>query len=309
MEEPRWLGLRIGLEPSAGRAEPDPLVVRRAAEVLLDAGASAVHEEEHDVVTHVPAPEDPEAFLERLEERLAAAVGARLGACESWWEEGRAWAEEWRRRLRSRRVGSRLVLAPPGAEVETLEEDVVLRLEPGMAFGSGEHGSTRGVLRLLEASLRPGDEVLDAGTGSGVLAGAAVLLGAGKVVAVDADPEALPVARENLELNGVGGAVQLVEARVDTTFLTLLSPVRFDVVAANLNARTLRPLLSAFHPLLRSDGSLIVGGILLEEADGFRAAIRAAGWDVAAEERDEGWWSARLVGERRPEGRCRGGVG
>lgn len=315
MEEGRWLGVRIRLASSPGASGADPIDVRRAAAVLLAEGASAVHEEdEGGLVAHVPAPGAPEAFLRRLRGRIEAAVGRPPEAVERWWQEERDWAEEWRRTLEPRRVGESLVVAPPGQDVEVGEGDHVLRIEPGMAFGSGEHGSTRGVLRLLEASLRRGDAVLDAGTGSGVLAVAAVLLGADRVVAVDTDPEVLPVARENLERNGIEGAVRLVEATVDTTFLTLLSPLRFDLVLANLSARALRPLLDGLRPRVSREGALIVGGILLEESDGFRAAVRAAGWRVDEEERDEGWWSARLVvrrrggsGVARPRAPARGG--
>lgn len=298
MVEGRWLALRIRLAPSGGAAGPDASVVRRVAAMLLDEGASAVHEEGDALVTHLPAPDDPEGLLGRLEERLEGVAGGRAASVESWWERERAWVEEWRSELAPRRVGERLVLAPIGTELALEEGDVVLRLEPGMAFGSGEHGSTRGMLRLLEASLRPGDEVLDAGTGNGVLALLAARLGAGRVVAVDVDPEVLPVARENLRKNGVADAVRLVEARVDTTFLALLSPVRFDLVVANLSARALRPLLAAFRAVVSPGGALIVGGIVLEESGGFRAAVDAAGWRMAGEERDEGWWSARLLDDR-----------
>lgn len=287
---PRWLGLAVRLvDPTE-----DPVVRRAVAGVLVDEGATAVREEEDALVAHLPRREDGSALVARLRERLEEAAGEAFRSLETWEEEDRDWAEEWRRSLVPRRVGRRLVVAPPEAEVDADPEDLVLRLEPGMAFGSGEHGSTRGVLRLVEGRLREGDRVLDAGTGSGVLAIAAVRLGAGRVVAVDADAEALPVAEANFERNGVSGAVRLVEATVDRAFLALLAPLQFDLVAANLNARALRPLLRPLRERVTSGGALVVGGVLEGEAVGFREAARASGWTVAAEERDAGWWSATL---------------
>lgn len=289
-----WLGLEVRLEPCDGEEEASPPTVRRVAAALVEEGATALRETERGLVTHLPAPEDRETLVERLRGRLEAAAGDARVALEAWIEEDRDWTEAWRAGLEPRRVGRRLIVAPPDSSVEADTGELVLRLEPGMAFGSGEHGSTRGVLRLLEERLRSGDRVLDVGTGSGILAIAAVRLGARHVDGVDADPDVLPVARENLERNVVDDRVRLLEATVDTTFLTLLAPVEYDLVAANLTARALRPLLRPLTDRVAREGALLVGGILEEEAAGFRSASRAAGWEVAVEERDEGWWSACL---------------
>lgn len=294
MEQRRWLALRIRFHDGEEGGAPDPATLRRVAGLLVREGAAAVREEGDGLVTHLPEPDRPERVLERLRRRLAEIDAADPPTIESWWEEDRDWAEAWRRGLETRRVGDRVVLAPPAREVRASAGEVVVRIEPGMAFGSGDHGSTRGVLRLLAETLRPGIRVLDAGTGSGILAAAAALLGAERVVAVDVDPDAIAVARENLERNGVSDRVRLLEARVDTAFLALLAPVRFDLVAANLSARALRPLLRPLRERVESGGALLIGGILEEEAPGFRRAVRAAGWEVDGEVRDEGWWGARL---------------
>lgn len=294
MTKRRWLGLMIRFGDDAGDSEPDPARLRRAAALLLEEGATAVREEGNALVTHLPRLERPRRVVERLRNRLGEGEAGSAPEIESWWEADRDWVEEWRRGLEPRRVGERLVLAPHESDPPVQEGDVVVRVEPGMAFGSGDHGSTRGVLRLLEGALRPGDRVLDAGTGNGVLAAAAALLGAERIVAVDVDPDAVEVARETLERNGVTDRVRLCEARVDRVFLALLEPLRFELVAANLSARALRPLLRPLRPRVEPGGALVIGGILEEEAAGFRPAVRSAGWRVEAEIRDEGWWSARL---------------
>ena len=115
------------------------------------------------------------------------------------------WAEAWKQQYHLLRVGRRIVIVPAWEAYAPAPGEVVIRLEPGMAFGTGLHPTTRLCLEALEAHLAPGCTVLDVGTGSGVLAIAAAKLGARSVLALDADPVAVSVARENVALNGVAG--------------------------------------------------------------------------------------------------------
>lgn len=289
METERWLALEV---PVAGREAGERRVLAAA---LLALGGAAVQEEEGRLRTHVPEPASPEAFLGDARRQLnGTAAGA--GDDLSWsWVEDRDWAETWRRSLAPRRVGRRLVVAPEGTRPEVRPDDLVLRVDPGMAFGTGEHGTTRGMLRLMEAAVEPGDRVLDVGTGSGILALAAVRLGAERVLALDVDADALEVARRNLERNGAAGAVDLLRAEASPALLALLEPLRFDVTAANILAPVLRPLLRPLRRLAAPGGCLILGGILEEEAEEMRRAARAAGWSVREEDRDDGWWTVRLA--------------
>lgn len=288
METERWLMLSV---PLAGR---DPAERRRLTATLLALGGAAVQEAEGRLLTHVPEPRAPPEFLREARHRLDRAVEGSGGQLALGWVEDRDWAERWRRSLEARRVGRRLVVVPEGADPELGADDLALRLDPGMAFGSGEHGTTRGMLRLMEAAVSNGDRVLDVGTGSGILSVAAVRLGAERVVALDVDPDALEVARRNLERNGTAGSVDLLRARATPALLALLEPLRFEVIAANILAPVLRPLLDPLRALAAADGDLILGGILEEEAGGMRAAARDAGWRVRAEDRDDGWWAVRL---------------
>lgn len=293
MATERWLVLTV---PTSGR---EPAEERVLAAALLALGGAAVQEVEGGLRTHVPEPPSPRTFLRDARRRLeAAAAGA--GERLRWgWEADRDWARRWREELQPRRVGRRLVVVPAGTEVHADAEDLVLRLDPGMAFGTGEHGTTRGMLRLMERAVAPGDRVLDVGTGSGILALAAVRLGAERVLALDVDPDALEVARQNLERNGALDRVDFLRARAAPALLALLDPLRFDVIAANILARVLHPLLAPLRGLAAEGGELILGGILEEEADGMRGAAAAAGWEVSEEDRDEGWWTVRLAaGER-----------
>lgn len=285
----RWLRLSV---PVAGR---DPGEERVLAATLLALGGTAVLEEDDRLRTHVPEPPAPPEFLREARHRLDRAV-AGAGRELAWaWEEDRDWAERWRRELEPRRVGRRLVVVPEGTEPELGDDDLALRLDPGMAFGTAEHGTTRGVLRLMESAVSAGDRVLDVGTGSGILSLAAVRLGAERVVAVDADPDAIEVAARNLERNGAADSVELLRARATPELLALLEPLRFDVTVANILGRVLRPLLAPLRRLAAPGGELILGGVLEEEAEAMRAASREVGWRVREEDRDDGWWTVRLA--------------
>ena len=265
------------------------------AEGLIALGGTAIVEETDGWSTYLPPPDDPETFIDEARETLCAhAPGAELRL--SWrWEPNEDWMVAWRRGLRPRRVGERLIVAPTWTEPEAGPEDIVLWIDPQMAFGTGEHASTRGVLRLLEASIRPGDRVLDVGTGSGILAIAACRLGASHVLAVESDPVAIPTARENLERNGVAEAVTLENALVDHAYLDALGPGSVDLIVANVLSGVLIPLLPAFRRVLAPAGRAILGGILTTEADRVVAAAEAVGFDVAREDVEDEWWSVFLT--------------
>ncbi len=198
------------------------------------------------------------------------------------------WSERWREGLGPRRFG-RLLVAPSWSPSESLPGvDSVLVLDPEMAFGSGEHGSTRGALTLLESHLRPGSTMLDLGSGSGILAIAAVLLGARVAIGIEVDDEAIPVAVRNAARNGVAEQVRFVEG--DAAVLApLLGPV--DLVVSNILRTVNVTLLPAIHTALHPGGLAIFSGMEVPEAPRFRAPLASAGFEVVAEVVDEGWWS------------------
>jgi ribosomal protein L11 methyltransferase len=174
------------------------------------------------------------------------------------------WEHSWKRFIKPRRVGKTFWVTPPWLESPKFRRRRVITIEPGMAFGTGTHATTRGCMELLEeVSGRAGDRgftALDVGTGSGILAIASAHLGAREVCAVDNDPVALEVARGNLAANRVASRVRLSGAR--------LSAIRrrFDVVAANLTAETVLELSGALDKKVAPRGFLILSGILREKA-------------------------------------------
>jgi ribosomal protein L11 methyltransferase len=179
--------------------------------------------------------------------------------------------------------------APPAHTDKT-----ALEIDPKMSFGTGQHASTRLALRLLADVARPGDRVLDAGAGTGILAIAAARLGAAPVLAFDTDPRTEQNARENIRRNGVGDQVTF---RVGA--LSGVPETGFDLVLANIRRAVLIELLPAFAEKLNADGRVVLSGLMREGRDVMLEAAAAHRFQVVAERTEEDWWAVALrAGER-----------
>jgi ribosomal protein L11 methyltransferase len=161
-----------------------------------------------------------------------------------------------------------------------------------LAFGTGEHASTRGVLRLMQGVVRAGDVVADLGAGSAVLSIAAAKLGAARVTAIELDFDSIGNAEENVLANGVETRVEVIEGDA-AVLLPLLAPVR--VVFANIISSVLIQLLPTIRKSLGSGGQAILAGILCEEADAMRSALDADGWTIQREDTEDLWWSVQIA--------------
>ena len=283
----RWLVLTVRV--------PSEELAHELTEGLVALGGTAVEEDADLLTTYVPEPEDPEAFLRSAADRLSEVAGSEPEML--WrWQDDEDWSRRWREGLEPRRVGRRTVVTQPWNPLTEDGDDLVIVIDPAMAFGTGEHATTRGALAFIEDAVTDGDRVLDVGTGSGILAIAAARLGAGDVVAVESDPEAMDNCRENLERNGVAGAIRLECEAVDAAWLEADQGGGFDVIAANVLSGVLIPLLPHFATALRPGGRVILGGILDHEAAGMRQAAADAGLTVRDERVEGEWWTALLEG-------------
>ena len=299
----RWLEVRarregrtrVAMARSGELSEDDGVL----PDGLIELGGRAVEERDGWLVTHVPEPVDLDGFKAGAAARLEQVIGAPVTIVYAW-RDPEDWAEAWKRGLGPRRITPRLWVTPSWEEEDLrarLEPgETVVVVDPGMAFGTAEHGTTRGALRLLDRALRPGARVLDVGSGSSILAVAAALLGAREVIAVEGDPLATEYARENLARNGVTERVRWVERWADADLLRSLGPA--DGVLANIESGVLRPLLRALRDALRGNGWAILSGLLAEEWEAFVGEAEHARLVLTDVDADGEWrsgWFVRAV--------------
>jgi len=250
-------------------------------------GFEAFLQDDHQLRAYAPFPEwTPELAhqVEALLSSMSISVESRVRivAPENW-------NERWEHSIEPMVVG-RFIVTPSWRRNEFAEKGLVpLEIDPKMSFGTGYHATTRLMLRMLPTVIRRGDHVLDAGTGTGILAIAAARLGASRVLGVDVDPWSERNARENCERNGVSDIVEIQLAGIvdvpSSTFDVILANIQLDVIVASLD-------LLATN--LRSDGCLLVSGILLPQSQVLTAAAVRSGLAVTTTESEGEWWAAAL---------------
>lgn len=208
------------------------------------------------------------------------------------------WTREWMKGLEPRVIGS-VIVSPSWFSPTPVKDQVVVTVDPETAFGSGEHGSTRGALLLLvramaafgQANWGERARVLDLGSGSGILAIAAAKLGAERAIAIEFDAEANPVAERNVERNGVADRVVILEG--DAGELAPLGAPA-DIVVSNILRTVNVTLLPAILAALTPDGTAIFAGMEEPEEALFRPVLDRHGLKVIDEVRDAGWWSCAV---------------
>lgn len=199
------------------------------------------------------------------------------------------WADNWKQYYKPEHIGQRLVIRPTWEPYHPQHDELVL--DPGSAFGTGQHETTRLCLELLEQHVRPGARVLDMGCGSGILSIAALKLGAARAVAIDIDPYAVHTAARNAEINGFG--IELFRPLVGniTADLALSGAVGdgYELIVANIVADVIIAMRELFFQKLKMAGTLIVSGIIDARADETEQALCAAGFVVRERRQLRGW--------------------
>ena len=251
---------------------------------LFEAGAMGVQELNDTLLTQVASQSEADALVHAVlvQHPDARATTEPLPDVD--------WSEEWKRGIHAQRLGS-LTVAPPWL-AHGLDPACTIIIEPAMAFGTGEHATTRGVVRLLESVIRRGDHVADLGAGSAVLAIAAAKLGASRVAAIELDHDAIENAEQNVVRNGVADRVSVIEGDA-AMLLPLVAPVR--VVTANIISSVLVELLPLIGLALDTDGRAILSGILAAERDEMVCVIGDSGWRIEAEDSEDIWWSVTIA--------------
>jgi ribosomal protein L11 methyltransferase len=301
-----WLEVSLVVSGEAAEAVADVLTRFAPEGVALEATRLEVSPETDEtrpagdvrVRAYLPADDRLDATRQQLEEALwHLGQLLPLPAPEYRPVHEADWAEAWKANFQPIRIGRRLLIVPAWLSPPLAEGDVVVRLDPGMAFGTGTHPTTQLCLRAIERHLKPGEAMLDLGTGSGILAIAAAKLGAGAVLAVDIDSEAVRVARENAAANDVAERLTIEHGSLAEVLAGRYGPqwVGVPLVVANILARVIVTLLGAgLAQTVAPGGLLVVSGILDSQAFEVNAALKAAGLEIAAQEH-EGEWVALIA--------------
>jgi ribosomal protein L11 methyltransferase len=246
----------------------------------------------HVVSAHVPAGDDASALVERTERALwhLQAFGLRpVGPLRVREVTDEGWADAWRAHYVPQRIGRVVVLPSWVADEPFAANEVPVVLDPGMAFGTGLHPTTRGCLELLQEVAPMPARVLDVGIGSGILAIAALRLGAASAHGLDTDPLAVQAARENAGRNGMADRLTVVHGRLGAE-----PTARFPLVLANLVAAVLVELAPRLAAHLEPSGTLVVGGIIAPRGDEVVRAMATSGLAVRDRRDDGEWVSLRL---------------
>lgn len=245
-------------------------------------GQAVEERDDGTLVAFAPDEESAENLVAELGRRADSPVETRSRSVEPT-----DWSSEWRRGLAARQLG-RLRLVPSWLPEASESDPLTIVLDPETAFGSGEHGSTRSALMLMDQLLAPGNRVLDLGSGSGILSIAAIKLGAGSAIGIEIDPEANAVAVRNGERNGVTDRLEFLEGDA-AAIAPLVGPA--DLLVSNILRTVNTALLPAIAAALRQGGVAIFAGMERLEAEAFRSSLGDYGFIPFREAVDAGWWA------------------
>lgn len=262
-------------------------LIEGAAEIahssLIDEELLAKDRETACLHLYISSEEHPGEALNYLTSRLTAA-GIPFETDTKQVQDD-DWADGWKKYFKPVEIGEKLLICPSWEQCDNPAGRLILRIDPGAAFGTGTHSTTKLCLEALERHITPGCRMLDVGTGSGILSIGALLLGAQSAVGVDIDAQSVKTARENGAENGFFPP----RMEVHQGNLTRGVSGTFDVIAANIVADAIILLSKDIPPLLKPDGVFLTSGILTQYQDEVMDALRQAGFTDFAVFEDGGW--------------------
>lgn len=281
----RWIEVQVKTDPEAAEAVADTLSRYASGGVAIQAGPEGLASGLVAVTVYLPFDDSLSANKRSIEDALWHLGQIRPIANPSYRPVVESdWAEVWKERFRVLHIGRRLVVRPTWLDHLPQDGEIVIVLDPGLAFGTGLHPTTQMCLSTIEAIVRSGDSALDLGTGSGILAIAAAKMGA-TVHALDNDPVAVRTAQANAQANGVEGRVQ-----IEVGSLQQVHGRKFDIVAANILAKVVIDMLhEGLRSCLNRKGTLIASGILEEQQSEVITALQDAGLLVVERHQTDDW--------------------
>lgn len=295
-----WLELTVKVHPDAvesvselmSRYSSEGVVIEEPIELIEDGQAYRVREGEPVTVhAYVPMDGTEEEARQRISEGLwhFASIGAHfVGNLETKSVNEEDWANAWKEHFHVTQIGKRIIIRPSWREYTPKDEEVVITLDPGMAFGTGLHPTTRLCLEQVEQRTRPGMRVLDVGTGSGILALAAAKLGAEHVYAIDNSSVAVESATENAALNGQSEHIEVVLGTLDEETARRMAG-QYDLVLANIIAHIIGSIAPQLAQVLAPDGLLVASGIIEARRQDAEAPLLAAGLELVEQRMIEDW--------------------
>jgi ribosomal protein L11 methyltransferase len=245
------------------------------------------------VTGYLPVDDRLESLLDDLQARLQILRESGIDAGDGVTlrtVDDESWADAWKAYYKPIRVGTRFVVKPSWEVWEAAPDDLVIELDPGMAFGTGSHPTTRLCLEVLEETVRSGDRILDWGAGSGILAVGAALLGAAEVLAIDLDPIAVHATTENAARSGLAGTIRTEVASIEA----LAVDPAYDVIIANIVADPIICGAPEIRRRLRPGGHAILSGVIDRRAVEVLEAVQGVGLTVT-DVYEEGEWRAFRV--------------
>jgi ribosomal protein L11 methyltransferase len=280
-----WLEISVTSDNEGAEAVAEVLSRYAYRGVVIEAGPEGWNAGPVVVRAYLPADDRLRANKRRIEEALCHLDRIRSVSVPSFRPVAEEdWVEAWKERLNVLRIGRHIVIRPSWRDYAPEPGDIVIQLDPGMAFGTGLHPTTQMCLVALEELMRPEAAVLDLGTGSGILAIAAAKLGAGHVLAVDRDPVAVKTARGNLVTNGVQGVVSVMEGSLQEV------SGNYDLVVVNILAKVIVEMMQeGLATRLHPGGRLITAGIIADQASEVVAALERGGLTAVERQQREDW--------------------
>ncbi len=271
--------------------DPGDIILKDDQSAVWDYIDQSLLKEDSSIYVKAYFPEDrkADAIVGRIKnsvDNLKQYMDTGEGAVTLKKVNDRDWENEWKNFYKPMRLGKNILIKPTWEETEVGKDDVLIELDPGMAFGTGTHESTRMCIELLESFLKPGQKLLDIGCGSGILSITAAKLGCVKVLGIDIDPTAVKVSHENIGINKVEEIVSVREAVLDD-----LECEEFNVVVANIVADVIIDISGRVRQFLTKDGIYIVSGIIRDRAEEVRETLIGCGFRMV-EEQSSGEWVA-----------------